>query len=490
MLVSLLLISAFGVPRVLSVGTEAALLSEGRPKPVVVAKGLKDQLIFIDPKQSAVERQIAALAIALHASVVEGARATYIERTEMNLKQLRERRTRLRAKWIADRLDGIASFRKEALSGHTVAEAFLKDVDKRNKDLNDLRSGKIGPEKVGNYAGIYLLPSQIFVEKLLRRIGLSRIASFETGQMVTFEDDPVAGTLALSNHDDLTSEYLAHQAEVLMPELSATDRSKILALGYDKVASLDPNATRPAKIRVRILPETSQIILQTEAFDSEGARLFASNISASASGSVLSDQAILNQFPARNSVFSLPLRQESVTAVNYLRRRVPEPLPAWVLHPDRSEPLDLFVRDGVAAMGRQQPAGKCFAMCVSDSLWRRVLPCISDNRINLDGLKAELKSWLPYEQVEKADAVVMRPEDPEGDESVRTNRKALAWFALAMNRQPDPRNAAHLFHDSARSIGALDSTWLQLVQAPHGTVLGGDASPKFNRLLGGIADDQ
>ncbi len=488
LLAILVLVAAQESPRVLNACDQALVISSQGSKQVVVAEPLKYQLVFLDPKGSSENAQVAALATALNASAIELGNITSIVQTSNDLRRIRGAHSSTRAKWISNTLESIGAYRTKALAGRSVSESFVQDVERVANAQEEFRAGRLSADRLGNFGSIYLLPSEAFAERLLKRIGIDKIASQPTGSVSIWEDFPVAGTDPLPSHEDLDSGYFLERSRVKMPEFSVQFAGIVAALGYGDELNSESSDSRLAKTRVRVAHTTNAVIISVEAFDDKGQRVLRVNFTSSPTGVVLSDKAILSRFVNRDVSDDAPLRQESAAAAAYERTGNAK-LPQWLLQPDRYEPLDLFVRDAIVGLQRREPSKKCFAACVSDGLWRTALPCIDGTRINVAALKAELEAWLPYERVETASAVVFRPEDSEGDLMQRSSRKALAQFAKSMLRSPDFRNVAALFHNSGPVQRSLDSTWIRLVQSPREVPLGIDASRQFFWLLGALSDD-
>ncbi len=488
MLIAFLLASQISSPhQVLSAGTEAALLSVGRVRPVVVDKRIRQDLVYISPNGASIETQISALTCALDASQLETESGTMIIRTKADQLRIRQRRSDARLAWIEKYLKDVNTYRKRALTGRSIGEALVNSVGERTRLISAIQAGKASPESLGLlYSGL-IQQSEPFAEKLIRRIGLRKIADLPIDSAATvWEDQPAYKTKPLPDHQDLDSEYLDQRAKLSLPTLTSEQRQQFVSAGISP-EMLSSNALEPiAKTRLSVFSFVSSISINVESFDRNGQRLFDIRLSPCPSGEVFSDKAISASHPAYRSKLSSPIRSESLAAAAY-PRNTSDLAPDWLLHPDRSEPLNLFVRDAVEALARDQTTG-CFAIWVSDGLWNLVKPCIVGNSVNLDALRANLNSQEPYEIVTIPSGVAMRPVDAEVAEQCQVSRKVLANFAQEMHRQPDVRLIAKLYRDIDSTQAWLAPQWVFGIQNTGERPLGFDAAKDFYRLVGSISD--
>jgi len=453
---------------------------------VLVSKELRNQLVFLFPNGSETEVQLKGLACSLHASLIERPDGTWIERTKNDLEALHRNRANSREQWISKELEAVVAFRRKALSVSSLDAAFSTELEHKVKAQRDFDARKISAEQLGQFSSFNLLPSSRFAEQLLRRIGLHKLAALPSSHPVTFEDLPPPGIEPLPNHEDLLQSLLREQ-EAAPPLATSTEDQRYMAtLGYARLG-LDPFSDPPSKFRVRVRPNETDILFHIEGFSSSGHRVLEVNLTASERPFAWHESAIIARHPDESSTFT-SIRSESLAALSFIRQREGAK-PDWLLHPDKVEPLDLFVRDALTGLASKLSNRRCFACSVSDRLWREVPRLINKDKINIDILEEFFRIRLPYEQVAGSEFIALRPIDPEADEAARSDRNSLSEFVRAMTAQPDWRLVSKLFAASSPTVGSLSSAWVLYSQNPHDRVLGFDISVELNRLLGAIPDE-
>ena len=443
--------STSSLPQVRTAREEAEVLSQEFNQPIQVSASLQNCLVFLQGNGQSAACQIKVLADALSADVITDHGISRVVRTKAGLAELNRSRTETRAQWIEAEL--------AAKANRPTTKVSLQKTRDASK----------------------------FGEKLIRRIGVRLLAALPPGLSTVFEDQPVFGALSLPGHLDLNEDLIESFQQLQQP-------SQIKNVLVESAPSV--NDSKPTngflsikKCRVTCWSGPNFLNIVVRVFGQEGQTLASSEFFPSPYSAPLIQKDFNNRYSSGHENHRVALRPESVEAVKFIETNEAS-IPNWVLHPENHEPLDIFVRDVIAALGDRIAPNKCFAIEVTDEMWKRALACVQNNTIDTDVFRGELEEWLRYETLDSPFSIVMRPMSVEDAEFDTSNRKVLGKFARSMVRSPHPRTIARLFCDNYRCDASLGSAWLRLAQSGSVVPLGQDASPEFYRLLGSISDEK
>ena len=464
----------------------ASLAREAKAE-VEVPKILAEHRIFLDRRGVSPLVALRCVARTTGASLFPTSKGYRLERTDADLRAIREHRMRLRVRWFEERLASVVAFRRANLASAKREDAFLKALRRDVATFEAIGKG-LSPSFPANDAAT-LLPSQILLEGLVRRLGVATLAAIPSDRTVVFEDAPVPGARHLPPHEDLTRTYLADTRTLLAgPLVQSIQEDEELAPSAFRFARIPDETRGTSRLRLRCYANENAVWMTLEAFDSAGKQVDRAFLMASPSGTRLPSSAFMWKANRNAEARWLDLSPAARTALEVTNAPLAT-LPAWFLDPVENEPLDLFVNEAVAGFLADE-RGACVAMDVPDDLWVDVKGCVVKGRLSLDALRADLAEWSPYERVADADGVAWRLIDPESAEAHRADRAVLRRFARAVvpGRTPEFRATCHLFHDASREEAQLPDTWVAVARRTVTPTPVGALPSRTYALLGAIPD--
>jgi hypothetical protein len=390
-------------------------------EPVKISWALKDDLVFIEPAQALPKALITSLATALHASVRRAESGLVIERTPNDLKEIEQGRITERTHWLTERLDSVQRYR----ATHNVqsSEDYMAALRSRGQDWMQFAGRHIdhpNPFYIGE-----LLPSETVLEGIMERIGLEKLAALPSGEVQVFEDQPQGETESLPEHQDLIDTYINSMTSFTNAKPLSTDRFYARQLGSKDVFDGWDKAALTSKLRLEERSTRSEIYLILEGFDSHGNRSLLADFLAGPAGIKGDSFQTMRAEEKKSDAAWIDLSPEGRAAIQPLQPG--SALPAWFIHPDKQEPMDLFVREALQSLASEHP-DNAFVVDVSDDLWLAMKLASKDGRINVGALKDQIRERVPYDEVTESGSTVWRLRDPVLDEAARADRKVLARF--------------------------------------------------------------
>lgn len=455
---ALLLAVSLSGDRVLTALDQASQLGLEMGKPVLVEKKLQREQVYLSRHGCSSSVALIALAKALHASVTSTESGFRIARSPDDLKALHATRIGVRTQWISRRFAAVDGFRERSFRGQSPADANKQALGNDSAPYKGTNPKPLA--RPVQFTSSSLLPANALLQKLATQIGISHLAAIESGTAVEYEDSPVGGDFALPDHHDLDLEY--REAMNKLGDYSRMgDVSLDLAFSFHKAEyeAWEKRLGDPRKLRLWVSADLDGLAFRLEGFDANGKRV------------LLSWQGVRNKDTIENTnqmasrIASLgvsnpmvELRPASVEALEIAHET--GPYPQWFLHPEQNEPLDLFVRDALAAEAEKHPS-QCFAVCVDDGFWGIVRYSLKDKKIDMNMFEAFLDQTLPYETNSDKKMLVWRPVDPEYSESSRADRKELSRFATAYRTGalPDLRKVSLLVKRASQFTSSLTHFW-------------------------------
>ena len=319
-----------------SAGEVVRELAESTHQPVEIANSLRRHLILFDRGGSTPEQALAALARSLAASLQLGPKGYGIERTTKDEAALVSKTAADRLKWLTASLDENERFRKERRTGKGLQDSLEREIERA--DIGSDAGSKLS----------LLLPAPTFLEKLVRRIGLPKIAALRAGSVTVFEDSKLPSSLPLPQWRDLANDYRDQQrgldGDRLREAWSRQIEDPRVTNPLSVVADSEPSFDR-LRVEVRALP--SGVGVQLEAYDGRGRRTLSSYLNASEEGRFVQPAEMLKAEREAKGKIEVALSVESNRAFHFLDGEPVEPWPNWFLAPDRSEPLDALVQEAL-----------------------------------------------------------------------------------------------------------------------------------------------
>ncbi len=476
-------------------GSICASLSVELGKPVSASRELSSQNIFIARHGKSALVELASIAGCLHATVTADSSGYLISRSKTDTKEIRDFLVSEHTGWIEQAIRGVEENRKQVLNPNSsiTAEKVSQEFEKRVNQVSAAVKLHIPAPKIAPVAD--LLPSADLLVKLVRRIGAARIAEASLRGSAVFEDNPVSGNEILPNHLDLNAIY---ESEML-PLESAKLPPHVLGGNLTREFDVKPYALgwgvplKPIhRLRLAVDYLGGAIVLALSGYDVGGstvvmAQLTAPPMKATQAG----PQTSLPSRTSSQTLREIPLSLEGTAAVAFAAMPSGKPLPFWFVHPDKREPLDLFVLTALQALASERP-DRCVAIEVTDFLWDHVLHSSLTGVVNLDRFEELMELWSPFEWHSTADLAVWRPQDPYIQESYGADRRALSRFAGEAQRekQVSLRAASKLYRQGSVRPGVLTNLWefYARVALDRWQTPGKNLTARIYRLIGAISD--
>jgi hypothetical protein len=478
-------------PQVVEVRDFLRTLSTEIGVPVTTTPALERQQIFVERAGASPKVTLKAVATALHARVIQSEQGIEIRRTDEDLKDLRQARTADRLGWLKRRLRTVDEYRKRR-AGAITPEGVVQELERQRQALDDLFSGK--RQRLEPVGAASLLPASVLVEQLAQRIGLEVLAALPSGPSHVYETNPVSTAKALPKCDDLLKAYAAAMKRFRNAEIPKPAREAAQRTGQtDVFVGWSSDEDAPERLRLQVTALENVVSLRLEGFDRDGRRVLTSSLFAHPVEQLDNGPTILREAVPKNNAHWVSLSPEALEAVGFSSREGLDKLPDWFIHPDKQEPMNLFVREVIAGLA-EETKERCTVVQVPDSFWSSVLSCVQNKRVSIDALKTMMTMWTPFECKQEATYVVWRPRDPEIVEKRQADRKVLARFVQRIQADGirDVRPIACLLHDASPAMGTLPDAWSFPVRvaAVRSWVSQGNLNPGLYRLIGGIPDAQ
>lgn len=468
-------------PRIVSVGTEARWIAAGLGKSVEIEPKLAVNRVFVS---NAVQPSVAllkTLALAVHATVLPVAGGYRLERTPADSAELHRSETEERIVWIQSRLTEVDAFRNERLAIGPPQQALSHELASEQAAFQSYAK-HIGPFPKTFYVS-QLLPSEELLESLVRRIGPEALAQVAPGEERVYEDVPVDEAKPLPAHDDLLDEYVARMAPYPGVDIPSQKSSP---------AFVDVGRTvrRPTRLRLRVTGDYLWVGFRLDGYDEKGGLVLSNSLFTLPNNPMRAAPTIVREALARPDAKFWPLSDASKAAMDEERQIVlgkTEALPAWLMDPDKNEPLNLFAAEALAAVAAQTPS-KVLVVDVPDEVWAFAQQCTYKGRLCESAFEELLSSVQEFERLEDATSIVWRPKVPELVEASSADRNVLARFANTMFKDAgDPLRAiAELYHDACTNGSPLTATWSQVAVSRLGIQQVMPPAQVF-RLLGGLS---
>ena len=492
-LLTLLVASALAsMPTITTVETEVNLIGEKLGRPVAVQASLGKKLLYISDSDVAADRLLALIATAVHGSVRVTPTGLLVERSTTDLAALREEEQKERADWIRTRLAAVADYRKRmSIDGGKSGEVTLREVHAKQKALQNFWSH--GGPRPKSFFPAQLLPSEVLLEDLIRRIGIDKLAAIPAGQTVIYEDAPVENALTIPTSNDLVDKYVKASAPYEAVILSQDDRNAISLLNYGEYFSQFGQETkRPIKLRLRVKVTKVNQQLQLDGFDDSEKRVLRASFVTAGSMKSRVYTNVASEDKLNLDAKWAPISNQTQDAIDELKRlgSAGGMAPDWLLHPEKFEPLNAFVAGCLQALATQSPK-KCTVVDVDDFFWNLSCVCCTGGRLCTSAFQDELDEIEDYERLEDPTSIVLRPRAPESIEATRADRKVLGRAIRELVAQSGERirTLSLLCHDASTEPSPLVELFTS-----YATHIAPDNADQFlgdetYRVLGGISDD-
>jgi hypothetical protein len=483
MFVPLILVVAGAVPtpRVLTLESVVSQLCQDLHKRISVEPRLGKKLVFISDPGSQPEPLLSSLATTVHASLVTTANGLRLQRTSGDLRTARKAEIAQRAGWIRARLDQVAKFRADRLSRGSFEAAYARELDAEARARENYHLGR-GLAPAAFFVN-QLLPGEILIESLIRRIGVDQLATVPTGESQVYEDFPADSAFPLPDHADIVDQYVADSLPLERMSLPGQSTSPYLShLG-------GPTRT-PVKLRLRQLVERTRVIFNLEGFDSRGTRVLAADFFTQSKDPSRLPASIAREAMQKQDAVWETLSASAQGALGWFSPTASvtsDNVPDWFLHPESGEPLNLFVAEalnGLASLEQSKPV----MVDVDDAFWDAARLCCLKGRFCATGFRDILSESENYDRTETGWGVIWRPKNPELVEASLADRKVLGRAARALVfEQSDPlKPLSRLFYDASKSSSTLAWTWARkavLFDAPDNGSLFDESA---YRMLGAL----
>lgn len=480
-------------PKISTAGADITCIGEKLGKSVRIQAALSKKLLFISNPDIPPDRLLALVSLAVHGSVRATPNGLILERSPKDLANLREAERKERAGWIQERLASVAEYRKKAsLGGGGFAQVLTRELSGKEAAVQKF-SSHTGP-RPATFFPTLLLPSEQMLEGLIRRIGIDELASIQPGRTEVYESFPVDEARLLPGCDDLVDQYVeaTGQFEGLTLPLDASDAIQKLNYG-PYFSQLGKHVKRPERLRLRIAVSRTDQVIELEGFDLDQRRVLLAHFVTlgPVQGVPYTSLAFddLRSVDAQWSPISKPAQAE---IDRDLKRNTLAggPVPDWLVHPERSEPLNAFVYDCLKAFASRTP-NKCTIVDVDDFFWLFSRLCCSEGRLCTTAFQDELNGIEDYERVEDATSIVLRPRTPESVEGAQADRNVLGRHLRDLIAQKGDRlrTLSLLFHDTSGERSVLAEAFARDAMRIGSTSPDNFLGDMTYRFLGGICDD-
>jgi|GEM_PF-2311357 len=489
------LVVSSGSPEVLSAGQEAANLAAELSRTVTVSKELSGRLVFVERHDCSALTAIKGLADCLHASLVNTAQGSVIQRTKEDERQIRAALVATRSDWLRRSLFEIDKYRKAHLDPSAPVNSVAGEVDRQDAISHELEQERV--PKTAEFTVRELMPAEGLLVGLLGRIGVAKLAESSLQERTVFEDRPITGAEALPEHVGLSDEY---SSEIEAFNVANLPTSAIRRDGFWKnemdrfAAGWGSKPKVVSRLRLEEVCVGNQIDLLLQGYDASGSEVLRAEV-LSGPTKMLSTPDMLIKQAANDKTDQVwcQLPGEGAAAAKWVSDPGKQKFPEWFVHPDKMEPMNLFVAPALKALA-EADSTKCVAIEVTDSFWPLTQQCVRNGAVSMKALKETISQWTPFERVEKGDEVLWRPEDPRLAESRQADRKELARFAQQAQQEGHAslRATARLYHDGSVEAGGLTNIWEfdARVALNQWSTEGKNLTSRMYKLIGDIADSE
>ncbi|HTQ11128.1 MAG TPA: hypothetical protein VMI31_13760, partial [Fimbriimonadaceae bacterium] len=433
-----------------------------------------------------------ALAACLRATVSESGERITIARSEKELDQARKAEASEVAENLKARLEESAKHREDVLKDRSAASVISDEIDEQDRESKQIQSShEADGSGMSPFDGRELLPAEVLLEDLAKKIGPERLAADASKHPQVLEDVPAFDSLTLPACDALLADYNASMARLRELKPSQAVQSEIAASPWtqDDYQAWTTASGSAKHLRLRLATEADFLTLSLECFDPQGN---------------LVDRATLQGIPLseRNRGYLSTIQRAAAVGpkhpavdlsedASWPRHHAeldPANLPKWIRDPDKSEPLDLFVEPALDEIAREDP-GACVAIDVSDDLWYDGISCITDKQLDVDMFEAAMVGWQHYEHLNLGPISVWRPKYFDHSDASLADRAALSRYAavLAAFGNADTRSRSVLYYQASPIVGTLTVGF-----ASYKTKLWQEdwtLSDCLARLIGAISDE-
>jgi hypothetical protein len=458
-------------------------------KPCLVLGALRRERVFVEPHGAAPTVVLSALAASLHASIHQTTNGLVFERTTADLTEMRRSREADRANWISDRLEKVRKFRVDKTKRGAPDQVFFDALDHQADQIAQVSHGK--RNDIDPFYAIQLLPSEVVLEELISRIGPAKLAEAPSGTVVVYEDSPVEGANPLPLHDDLDKAYEQSMQAFQNIQISQIEAGRLKALSLSDALVGWFGVSEVVTLRLEEEAEDTQILFKLEGFNAKGGRTALAYFAAGPTASLRMPNLTIRATEKDPHSSWIRISDAGLDVIKFTKNETLMKLPDWYLHPDKIEPLNLFVREALGNIASETP-NQPVVIVAADSLWPNTAQCLQGDRINTYALEEVIAEWSPFERVESLGAIIWRPKDEEYCEASNADRTALAEYARSLEREghADTLSAVRLYTDSNTYPGSLSNAWFFDGQLASGRqVMSCNLGRSFYHLLGEIPQE-
>lgn len=483
-----------------SVAAEARSLSAALRRQITVERSMTSLPILVLPRQGSPEQVLRLMASALGASVVPDGRDYSIRRTPADRRGTAERQIVRVKSWLAARWrqsDQTAA--KLALVGGLEAQYVTSAAEYARV----LEANRALP--LFNYVEPTNNACFVPAGRLLRKI-IDRMTPEELSSI------PLNTPIFYSNHPNPVERLLPNTQELLAT--FASEQSKLATVLPSKGVVI-PIPEEP-RVLVQITRRTSHLEFILYVYDPAGqfvaqcgdmTRLSMLWAPPFVEGSPFfglkdsrwqdladSSKLYVDTESFRHAGFKLdPAREAAEPWIDVMHRKLhTKYMPPAFLHPERLEPNDYVVREGLLGIAKSYP-GRPFAAVVPDDLWPDSFGAVKDYRVNVDAFLHFLdKDGAEVSQTNEGTIVRLSDPDSQGERIAdrKTLGEAVRHFATSQSigvREWCSALAALAPLGRASVGGWFLGTVLESVPAFSGKTV---YDPTFARFLGTMTDGE
>lgn len=490
-----ILVQAGSQDGLISVQQEVSRLSHELGSHVTVAGPLGSNMLFVASHGVGPKVEASAVALALHASLVESRKVLVIKRTASDQKKLSQEREAERASWITNALRFQADERKRLQASQSLEDAIAATVSSALEGFDPHPPGN--PNSVVRALsalrnGLPLLPSAILLDGVVRRLTPERLASIPTGRTQVFENSPTANAVDLPNIEDLLDEFAIASNRVAKISIPDQDSAEFIRSNFPEYAGLGKAVGKPAKVRLVVRSSgATGLVVSLEAFDEAGTCVGSATLAISKPGG-LGIAFLPGAVASQGSSVWVPI---GIIAANCARfqylQKAAEQIPDWLLYPEKKEPLSVFLSYGLRSISDETP-NACVVINVPEHLFVDGGMCVSGDKIDAGAVERMMRDVELMTPVAENQSVVWRSLDPEFNEAGLSDRAVMGHFArtAAASRGIGARSEGRL----ARFCGGFYDVWsddVRSVVSPNVTLDSAMANlpNPFLRLIGAISDE-
>ena len=445
---------------VLTAGEYVRKMQKSSPRRIEIDPLLSKHIVMVRSSGRNITVNLQALSVALHASCKQDDNRIVITRTSLDKRSISGSRLGTRLTWLHSKLDAIEKFRELLVKRGTASAQFKFALADESRRMSNFLSKGIAPG-TGLFA-TQLLPPELLLEDLMKKVGLDSIANLKSGKRAEYANFRSDGSVELPSVDEILEKYSNEKVDLRLgsdldrPHLSLSDSSMFEFVQGPKIKS--------DKLRLRVVSSAQSVQVRLEGYAADDSRNLFAFFEAGPSLGLETPESISANFGMDKTYPKKHISDLSYKALQEIRnlnsgRGVNSGNFNWIIDPITVDPLSSFVSDIMSNVVEDGDTG-FNVVDLSDGLWTLLFRSVDkDGQYSVEAVRQCIKMWLPYEKIQTPDFTAWRPIDAEFEDLRRADRKVLKNYARSKEKLT-MRTAGQFIHRAVSADSSVPFAWL------------------------------